>query len=338
MLNIWFEDKTTSIPQNSDAHESFRTHLEHAEYKDGVLIFTDQERDEQLKNGLSSLRSHFHSNCQYRGKCRSTSQKFIAQLCYEFLNQNAYIPVMVSKTSHLASMSKSLPEGNNFKKVFINKQVDLEHSGDDLEHTGYLAVQKHYSQQQYWTTCEESSYNFLRLGKLKNQLDVAESIIRDANYIEFNINAIKYSDLSENINAPITGLTIEEACQLMKYTGMASDLKFVTIAGYDPAIDSKGKIGECISMLLWYFIEGRESSTEYFNGLNKTDFQEYLVQPNHLPIDLKFYKHKITGQWWVKLPEELDEKEVVIACSKRDYYQACNDEVSERLMQAISIM
>lgn len=338
MLDIWFQDKSTLDLINSENHETFKTHLEHSEFKDGILIFTDLASDEQLKNGLSALKSHFHSNCQYRGKCRSNSDKFKEQLCYEFMNQDKYLPIMVSSSSIYASIDTSSSSELKLKKVFIDKQVDLSDSIDDLEHTGYLAVQKHYSQQQHWNTCEESSYNFLRLGKLKNQLDVAESIIRDANYIEFNINSIKYSDLSDNVHAPITGLAIEEACQLMKYCGMASNLKFVNITGYDPSLDKTGKIGECIAMLLWYFIEGRESSSEYFNGLNKTDFQEYLVQPSHLPIALKFFKHNVSGQWWVKLPEELDEQEVVIACSKRDYYQACNDEVSERLMQAISIM
>jgi len=338
MLEIWFEEKTPLNTSNSDVHETFKNHLEHAEFNDGILIFTDLDTDEQLQKGLLALRSHFHSNCHYRGKCRSSSDKFIQQLCYELMNQDAYLPIMINSSSIQSFLNSSATDSSTIKKVFIDKQVDLRDAGDDLEHTGYLAVQKHYSLQQHWNTCEDKSYNFLRLGKLKNQLDVAESIIRDANYIEFNINSIKYSDLTENVNAPITGLSIEEACQLMKYCGMASDLKFVNITGYDPSLDSKGKIGECISMLLWYFIEGRESSTEYFKGLNKTDFQEYLVQPTHLPIALKFFKHNISGQWWVKLPEELDEQEVVIACSKRDYYLACNDEVSDRLMQAISIM
>jgi len=338
MLNIWFENKTEVNSSNSDAHESFKTHLEYEEFNAGILIFTDLDNDEKLKNGLSTLKSHFHSNCQYRGKLRANSDKFLAQLCYEFMHQDAYLPVMVGANSIYKQLTSSVDDINTLKKVFINKKVDLKHHDEKLEHTGHLAVQKHYSQQQHWNTCEEGCYNFLRLGKLKNQLDVAESIIRDANYIEFDINAVKYSELPENLNAPVTGLTTEEACQLMKYCGMASDLQFVNITGYDSDMDSSGKIGEFISMLLWYFIEGRESSTEYFNGLNKTDFQEYLVQPTHLPIALKFFKHNISGQWWVKLPEELDEKEVVIACSKRDYYQACNDEVSERLMQAISIM
>lgn len=338
MLDIWFEDNLEEKSNKVDAHESFKTHLKKSQFDDGILIFSNLEDDTQLLAGFSSLKSHFHSNCQYQGKLRATSDKFIEQLCYEFMNQKAYLPVMISVASINSTLNKVSDDKLSLKKVFIDKKIDLSISNDDLDHTGYLAVQKHYSQQQHWITCEEGSYNFLRLGKLKNQLDVAESIIRDANIVEFNINSIKYSDLPENIDAPVTGLTIEEACQLMKYIGTASNLKFLNITGYDPNVDVTGKIGECISMLLWYFIEGRESSVEYFQGLNKTDFQEYLVQPSHLPIALKFFKHNITGQWWVQLPEELNEKEVVIACSKRDYFQACNDEVSERLMQAIAVM
>jgi len=339
MLDIWFENKIEEKSKEVDTHESFKTHLKHSKFDDGVLIFANLLSDKQLLSGLSLLKSHFHSNCQYQGKLRSTNEKFVKQLCYELINQQAYLPVMISRESINKTLNQVNDENCSIKKVFIDKKVDLSQCVDDLDHTGYLAVQKHYSQQQHWITCEEGSYNFLRLGKLKNQLDVAESIIRDANYVEFNINSIKFSDLADNIEAPVTGLTIEEACQLMKYVGSATNLKFLNVTGYNPNLDNKGKIGECISMLLWYFIEGRESSTEYFQGLNKTDFQEYLVQPSHLPIALKFFKHNITGQWWVKLPEELNtEKNIIIACSKRDYFQACNDEVSERLMQAIAIM
>ena len=338
MLDIWFEEKIDAQNSNNDNHESFRLHLKRSESEDGILIFSDLSSDKALLNGLKGLKSHFHSNCQYRGMLRSSSNKFLDQMCYEFINQDAYLPLLVSNNSIYKHLKASQTEDQTTKNVFIDNRINLLDSDNDISLTGFLAVQKHFSEEQQWNICEEQSYNFLRLGKLKNQLDVAESIIRDAEYIEFNINSIKHSDLTDNVNAPVTGLTIEEACQLMKYSGTANKLKFLNITGYDASLDENGKIGECIAMLLWYFIDGKESSTEYFNGLNKTDFQEYLVQPSHLPIALKFFKHNITGQWWVKLPEELNENEIVIACSKRDYYQACNDEVSDRLMQALSVI
>ena len=341
MLDIWFKEKSDSEKEKCSNHESFRFHLNDEKSKNGVLIFTDFDQDSKICYGLDNLTSHFHSGCRYTGSLRSSSDKFVSQASYEFLNSEHYLPVLISENSRLQCIKAGLDDEKHIsRKVFIDNKVNLDFSDSEKEiaETGFLGVQKHFTEQHQWTKCEEQSYNFLRLGKLKNQLDVAESIIRDAEYVEFNINAIKHSDLSSNKNAPITGLTIEEACQLMKYIGLANNLKFLSINGYDPNIDQDGKIGECIAMMLWYFIEGRESRTEYFEGLNKTDFQEYLVQPSHLPISLKFFKHNISGQWWVKLPEELDEKEMVLACSKRDYFQACNDEVSERLMQAISVM
>lgn len=340
MSNIWFKEKVDSENEKYINHESFRFHLNDEKSENGLIIFTDIEKDSKICSGLEKLTSHFHSACQYAGILRSNNDKFVSQACYEFLNNGDFLPIMISETSKYNCIKEGSNDGKPYnRKVFIDNKVNLDFSESEQEiaETGFLAVQKHFTEQQQWIKCEEQSYNFLRLGKLKNQLDVAESIIRDAEYVEFNINAIKYSDLTSNKLAPITGLTIEEACQLMKYIGLANNLKFLNIHGYDPNLDQDGKIGECIAMMLWYFIEGRESRTEYFEGLNKTDFQEYLVQPSHLPISLKFFKHNISGQWWVKLPEELDEKELVLACSKRDYFQACNDEVSERLMQAISV-
>lgn len=341
MLDIWFNEKSDSEKENCTNHESFRFHLTNEISENGVIIYTNIDEASKVEVGLEKLTSHFHSACKYAGSLRSPSDKFVSQACYEFINNASYLPVLISEQSKFQCIKAGLNDEKQIsRKVFIDNKVNLDFSDSEQEiaETGFLAVQKHYTEQQQWIKCEEQSYNFLRLGKLKNQLDVAESIIRDAEYVEFNINAIKHSDLSSNKNAPITGLTIEEACQLMKYIGLANNLKYLNIHGYDPSLDKDGKIGECIAMMLWYFIEGRESRTEYFEGLNKTDFQEYLVQPSHLPISLKFFKHNISGQWWVKLPEELDEKEVVLACSKRDYFQACNDEVSERLMQAISVM
>lgn len=341
MLDIWFEDSNELKSSSDDRHESFEFHLNNPGTLSDVLIFSNIEDDSFLRFGFASLKTHFHSNCHYKGLLRARTDKFVAQACYEFINMNDCLPAMISKSSMYPVIDSVLTQEEKlFKKVYVDKKVDLSTSltNDEIAATGYLAVQKHYSEQQQWYKCEEHSYNFLRLGKLKNQLDVAESIIRDAEYIEFNINAIKHSDLNSNSSAPITGLSIEEACQLMKYAGMANNLRFLNISGYDSTIQTDSKIGECVAMMLWYFIEGRESRSDYFEGLNKTDFQEYLVQPSHIPIALKFFKHKVSGQWWVKLPQELNEKEMVLACSRRDYYQACNDEVSDRLMQALSVI
>lgn len=339
MLNIWFADNNTVNSSNELNHESFKSHLNQSTDHNELIIFSGFENDLHINEGFRRLTTHFHSVCSYKGALRSFSDKFISQACYEFLNLNNVLPVMVSQGSAYKHILNSTDDEEfSFKKVFINNKVDLSMitNDDDLASTGYLAVQKHYSNQQHWVKCEEESYNFLRLGKLKNQLDVAEAIIRDAEYIEFNINSIRYGDLKSHKDCPITGLTIEETCQLMKYIGTANQLKFLNICGYNPDQDLDGKVGECIAMMLWYFLEGRESRTEIQAKLNSSEFQEFLVQPNHLSVALRFFKHKITGQWWVKLPEEIAEENLVLACSERDYYQACNDEVSDRLMQAMS--
>ena len=341
MLNIWFSENNDEKPDFSSNHESFFHHLLQESEDEELMIFSAFGDDSKITEGFKTLKSHFHSSCRYRGPLRSINDKFIAQACYEFLNLKHVLPVMISDDSQYKNILQSTEDGTNpLKSVFINNKIEaymLQQEGD-LSSTGFLAVQKHYTNQQHWVKCADESYNFLRLGKLKNQLDVGESIIRDADFIEFDISAIKHGELSSNKKAPITGLNIEEACLLMKYVGASNNLQFLNISGYSSESDIDGKIGECISMLLWYFIEGLESRTEIKEKLNKSEFQEYLVQPNHLSIELKFFKHKITGQWWVKLPEEINEGEVVLACSERDYYQACNDEVSERLMQAMSVM
>ena len=339
MLNIWFDEKQEVKSEQDSNHESFKFHLNQAVNEDNLTIFCGFEDHSKIETGLSKLNSHFHTSASFKGSLRSFTDKFISQACYEFLNLDNVIPVMISSRSPYQNILDSTDDQTfSLKKVFINSKIDLSltTSDKDLASTGFLAVQKHYTEQQQWEKCQDESYNFLRLGKLKNQLDVAEAIIRDAEYIEFDINAIKHSDLHTNPNAPITGLSMEEACQLMKYSGTANQLKFLSICGYESAYDKDGKIGECIAMLLWYFIEGRESRTEIMENLNNNDFQEFLVQPSHLSIALRFFKHKVTRQWWVKLPEEINEDKLVLACSERDYYQACNDEVSERLMQAMS--
>jgi len=341
MLNIWFSNEKEEKSTQSLDHESFLYHLEQSFDPTQLVIYSAFEQDSSLRAGLRKLKSHFHTSCNYKGPLRSSTEKFISQACYEFLHIQDVLPIMVSESSAYQAILDSGELINPIKrKVFIDKKIDLSmiNSEFDLSSTGYLAVQKHYTEEHAWLKCEEESYNFLRLGQLKNQLDVAEAIIRDAEYIEFNINSIKHSDLQSNTIAPITGLSIEEACQLMKYAGSANNLRFLNISGYNPAADKDDKIGECVAMLLWYFVDGHEARTHVVEDLNKTDFQEFLVQPNHLSIELKFFKHKVTGQWWVKLPEEINDEEMVLACSERDYYQACNDEVSDRLMLAISVI
>jgi formiminoglutamase len=65
---------------------------------------------------------------------------------------------------------------------------------------------------------------------------------------------------------------------------------------------------------------------------------EYIVELKPHDYTLTFWKSQKTGRWWIQVPVETSHKNQrhrLIPCSYNDYKSACQDELPERLIQAL---
>ncbi len=196
-----------------------------------------------------------------------------------------------------------------------------------VEHFSHIAFQSYYTQPKMLETLDKLRFDFYRLGRVKDNVEDMEPVLRSSDFFSFDISAIRYADAPANIAGSPNGLTGEEACSLARYAGMSGKLSSMGIFGYNSSFDSYQMTAKLIAQMIWYFVDGlqvRKSESKL------TDTDEFLIfQIVFTDNDTVFLKSKRTNRWWMKLPDKS-----FMPCSYNDYLTACNNEIPERWLRA----
>ncbi len=195
-----------------------------------------------------------------------------------------------------------------------------------ISHYSHIAFQSYYTQPRMLETLDKLRFDFFRLGRVRENIEDMEPVLRSSNLFSFDISAVRYSDAPSNIKGSPNGLSGEEACTLTRYAGMANNLSSLGIYGYKNEDDPHGMSAKLISQMIWYFVDGllvrkseaRLSDTNEFNIFN------IAFTDN----DTVFLKSKRTNRWWMKLPDNS-----YIPCSYNDFLLASSNEMPERWLR-----
>lgn len=237
--------------------------------------------------------------------------------------------------------------------VNVDARIDLYSGSNSLAHQTFLhkiftsepgflfdftqaAVQSYLVPEEFTQLIEKMYFRVLRLGKMRDDFEETEPFFRAADLLSFDLCALRSGDApASKLNEPF-GLTAEEACRLMFYTGMGGRVSSAGIYGYDASVDREGKAAAVAAVMLWYFIDGfaRRVDPETFHS---DDYLTYLVPVKQDPKGIKFYKSKKTGKWWLEVPlsnEYNDKTHEIIPCSYKDYEGAVAGDIPERWLHA----
>jgi formiminoglutamase len=244
------------------------------------------------------------------------------------------LPILISKTyrtelSERIFASKFVPEPAVLG--YVGREVKTTYISEKQRSTVNIAYQTHRSLPEHFL--QEKGIDLLRLGELRRNIHEAEPYIRTCDLFYFNINSVRYSDAPGQLNPSTSGLFSEECCQLMRYIGLNEQNKLVWIHGYDSKRDSHNATADLIAQMIWYLSRGIYSRKDDY-PLDKSRLKVYMVEYNGLEIPLTFYKSSLTNRWWV---EVRDSEDGLVPCSYRDYEQAKNDELSDRLIKMLNI-
>ena len=167
----------------------------------------------------------------------------------------------------------------------------------------------------------------VRLGVLKENINNAEPIFRNSDFVSFDFTAIKNSEIKGKKQNYPNGLLSDEACQLAKFAGFSNRIK--TFGIFDVYLDSENEnlSGSLAAEMTWYFIEGYLNRAETFEN-SRTNKTKYKVEISGLDQPLVFYECKNTNRWWFEILTINDER-IFIACSKKIYTQATENEIPE---------
>ena len=228
---------------------------------------------------------------------------------------------------------EELNASNYFSKILF-------HDSNTLFNFSNLGYQSFYVDNRELEVINGLFFDIHRLGALKSDIRRAEPIIRNADFISFNMSAIAYSFMPANINAGPNGFTGEEACQIARYAGMSDKLTSIGFYELNPTLDDRGMSAHLLAQMIWYFIDGFYNRKKDYPVGSKKRYIKYMVPNSHSGRDIVFYKSPKSDRWWMEVPypEGLSNKykrHLMLPCTYEEYLVATADEIPERWFKTL---
>jgi arginase family enzyme len=195
-----------------------------------------------------------------------------------------------------------------------------------VRHYNHIGFQSYYVHPRMLETLDKLHFDCYRVGKVKEQLDEMEPVLRHSNMLSIDISAMANSFAPAARISP-NGFNGEEMCQLTRYAGLSAPLNTLGIYGYRPSLDKDDLTARQIAQMLWYFIDGRQKAMQEAPLDDRSHYNEYHTVFGE--VESTFLQSKRTGRWWMQLPDFS-----FIACSYSDYVKASHNDIPERWFRA----
>lgn len=195
-----------------------------------------------------------------------------------------------------------------------------------VRHFNLIGFQSYYANPQLIESLDKLHFDCLRLGKVREQIDLAEPMLRSSHMLSLDINAVKYSDAPANQYASPNGFFGDEICKLTRFAGMSSHLESFGIYGYRPERDTNTLTAHLIAQMMWYYLDGLQIAKSEASLKDTNEFFTYHI--TFTEQNATFLKSKRTNRWWMKMPDDS-----LLPCTQEDYYTACNNEIPDRWLR-----
>ena len=192
-------------------------------------------------------------------------------------------------------------------------------------HYNHIGFQNYFVHPRMLETMDKLRFDCFRVGKVKEDIEEMEPVIRNSSLVSFDIAAIANAYAPSNSLSP-NGFNGEEACTLMRYAGLSSTTNSIGIYGYDPSKDKDCLTARQISQMIWYLLDGKNRGKKEAAIEERDFYNEFHV--SFAEVSTTFLQSKKTGRWWMQLPDKK-----YIACSRKDYLLASSNETPERWLR-----
>ncbi|HSO86603.1 MAG TPA: arginase family protein [Draconibacterium sp.] len=173
----------------------------------------------------------------------------------------------------------------------------------------------------------------IRLGNLRDNIMLAEPVLRNTDFLSFDINSVKHSEAPGSLRITPNGLRSEEACQLAKYAGLSGRLKVFGLFEVFEENDRENLTVNLAAQLIWYFLEGCINRDNDKPDSNENNIM-YQVEVDSVDKPIIFFKDSVTNQWWLQI-ETSEKRKLYFGCSEKEYEQASNNEIPELWLKYI---
>lgn len=236
--------------------------------------------------------------------------------------------------------------------VSIDSRLDVGSEGRDLDHQSYvshLVLQEPHNlynftnigYQTYFNSPDEIAlieklfFEAVRLGDVQSNIQRSEPLLREADVVSVDINAVRQSYNPGTFYTSPHGFSGQDLCAMMRYAGMSDTLSQLGLFEYNPKFDQRGQSAHLFAHALWYFFEGVSLRFGDFPVGSKTGYEKYSVLVNEEDT-LIFYKSPNSGRWWIEIPkgEAQSERFSLVPCNFEDYQEALKGKIPQRWWKA----
>ncbi|RMF31520.1 MAG: hypothetical protein D6765_01615 [Bacteroidetes bacterium] len=285
------------------------------------------------------------------GNVRKEEPDFWAPLVRELLDSKI-CPILIGADEDCLA-GHFHAQGDNLKDlhgVVVSRRIAVGHADDrrnwaaplfqsrskELAQLCFLGVQAHWLPPSLQRQVERRGFEWLSLGALRKNIEEAEPLLRDADFVAFHAAALKGNEMPAVQQPAPGGFLLEEACQLLRYAGLSDKLGSLSLFGYRAERDQNGFSAQGLAQMIWYFLDGfHHRKNDY--PVSQNSLIEYVVDFKNHDFQLSFWKSQKSGRWWMEIPKHLSSppRHALIPCTYEDYLQACNEDLPNRLWKAL---
>lgn len=238
--------------------------------------------------------------------------------------------VNVDAKFDLGDSSKPIKNDCFVGKIILDKPYNL----FNYSTIGY---QTYFNSQEEIDLMQKLYFESFRLGEISANISSVEPVMRDANIVSVDMNAVKYSEVGQKSSNSPNGLDGKEICAIARYAGISDKVSTFGVFEYERSEDTAVS-AKLISQILWYFIEGVNCRIDDNFLSSGSDYQKYITLID--TEELVFYKSTKSGRWWIETsflsqPNNNLKSNALLACTEDDYLDACDNKIPERWYKAM---
>lgn len=286
-----------------------------------------------------------------QGETISDTRQALADVTAEIIRNNGIVVVIGGGNDYTWSLYKAYAQiGRVLNMAAIDSRFDIDEQRD-LDSHNYLryiimdqpnylfnytniGYQTYFVGQQHIGLMEELKFDIFRLGWVRENIERAEPLLRNADSISVDIGAIRQSDAPANTDPSPHGFYGEELCEMMRYAGMSDKTSSLGIFEFSPMHDNSGQTAHLIAHAIWYFTEGVSLRKDDHPYRDTENYRKVIVPLTEQDVEIVFYKSKKSDRWWIEIPCSSDTKDqgkrhLLIPCLYSDYEQSLENKIPD---------
>ena len=240
----------------------------------------------------------------------------------------------LEQTVNILDVDARLDMGNPENPIGPDNWISkiIVHKPGYLFNYSLLGYQSYLTNREEIALLEKMYFDAFRLGEFYSDEKMVEPLVRNADLLTFDMNAIRSSDYRGNELRMPHGFYGEDACRIMRYAGWSDKLTSLGIFNFSEQENSLMYDANLLSQMVWYFIEGFNQRKKDYPIGSKTSYTKYTVSLDDFKDEIVFYKSEKSGRWWMEVPYPKIkglkfQRHLLVPCNYEVYENALKNEM-----------